>query len=46
MSTYFLIEARRGVAAIRTYIEDEVPSTVRARVVEHCTQCHADNLSE
>jgi len=29
-----------------THIEDEVPSTVRARVVEHCTQCHADNLSE
>ena len=28
MSKDFLMEARRGVAAIRTYIEDKVPSTV------------------
>ena len=46
MSKDFLMEARRGVWAIRTYIEDKVPSTVRLTVVEHCTRCHADNLSE
>jgi hypothetical protein len=46
MSIDFRMEARREVAAIRTYIEDEVPSTVRLTVVEHCTRCHADNLSE
>jgi hypothetical protein len=46
MSKDFLMEARRGIAAIRTYIEDKVPYTVRLTVVEHCTRCHADNLSE
>jgi len=45
MSKGFLIEARRGAAAIRTYIEDKVPSTVKLTVVEHCRRCHADKLS-
>ncbi|RCV30371.1 hypothetical protein SETIT_6G089100v2, partial [Setaria italica] len=42
----FLMEARRGAAAIRTYIEDKVPSRVKLTVVEHCRRCHADTLSE
>ncbi|XP_039814995.1 uncharacterized protein LOC120677857 [Panicum virgatum] len=45
MSKGFLMEARRGAAAIRTYIEDKVPSTVKLTIVEHCRQCHADKLS-
>jgi hypothetical protein len=46
MNKGFLMEARRGVAAIRAYIEDKVQSTVKLTVVEHCTRCYADNLSE
>ena len=45
MSKGFLIEACRGAAAIRTYIEDKVPSIVKLTVVEHCRRCHADKLS-
>ena len=40
-----LREARRALRAIRTYIEDKVPSTVKLTVVEHCRRCHADKLS-
>nr|CAB3481915.1 unnamed protein product [Digitaria exilis] len=36
MNEGFLAAARRGAAAIRTYIEDKVPSTVKLTVVEHC----------
>ncbi|KAF8668419.1 hypothetical protein HU200_052229 [Digitaria exilis] len=43
MNEGFLAEARRGAAAIRTYIEDIVPSTVKLTVVEHCRRCHADS---
>lgn len=46
MSKRFVREARRGVMAIKTYIKDKVPDTVKLTVVEHCTRCHADNLSE
>ncbi|TKW09342.2 hypothetical protein SEVIR_6G088150v4 [Setaria viridis] len=46
MDKDFLMEARRGVEAIRTYIEDKVPSKVKLTVVEHCRRCHVDNPSE
>ncbi|KAJ1263642.1 hypothetical protein BS78_09G201200 [Paspalum vaginatum] len=45
MNKDFLMKARRGAAAIRTYIEDKVPPTVKLTVVEHCRRCHADVLS-
>lgn len=35
-----LTEAPRGLAAIRTYIEDKVPSTVNLIVLEPCSRCH------
>uniref|UniRef100_A0A0E0H263 At1g61320/AtMIF1 LRR domain-containing protein n=1 Tax=Oryza nivara TaxID=4536 RepID=A0A0E0H263_ORYNI len=35
-----LTEAPRGLAAIRTYIEDKVPSTVNLTVLEPCSRCH------
>nr|CAB3481905.1 unnamed protein product [Digitaria exilis] len=35
-----LIEARRVLHAIRTYIEDKVPERVKFTVVEHCSRCH------
>ncbi|WVZ95428.1 hypothetical protein U9M48_041195, partial [Paspalum notatum var. saurae] len=31
-----------GATAIRTYIEDKVPPTVKLAVVDPCNQCHAD----
>ncbi|CAL5008950.1 unnamed protein product [Urochloa decumbens] len=46
MNKAFLMQARRGAAAIRAYIEDKVPSAVKLTVVEHCRRCHADKLSE
>uniref|UniRef100_A0A0A9GQP7 At1g61320/AtMIF1 LRR domain-containing protein n=1 Tax=Arundo donax TaxID=35708 RepID=A0A0A9GQP7_ARUDO len=42
MSKGMLMEAPRAVTAIRTYIEDKVPSTVKLTVVEPCSRCHAD----
>ncbi|KAJ1266942.1 hypothetical protein BS78_07G018600 [Paspalum vaginatum] len=38
----YLMKARRGATAIRTYIEDKVPPAVKLTVVEPCRQCHAD----
>ncbi|BAF15011.1 putative F-box/FBD/LRR-repeat protein At5g56810 isoform X2 [Oryza sativa Japonica Group] len=35
-----LTDAPRGLAAIRTYIEDKVPSTVNLTVLEPCSRCH------
>uniref|UniRef100_A0A0D9ZM61 Uncharacterized protein n=1 Tax=Oryza glumipatula TaxID=40148 RepID=A0A0D9ZM61_9ORYZ len=35
-----LTEAPRVLAAIRTYIEDKVPSTVNLTVLEPCSRCH------
>jgi hypothetical protein len=46
MTEGFLMEARRGAVAIRTYIVDKVPSGVKLTVVEHCNRCHAYTLSE
>jgi hypothetical protein len=37
MGKDFLMEAGRGVEAIRTYIEDKVPSKLKLTVVEHCS---------
>ncbi|KAL6658767.1 hypothetical protein ACP70R_002807 [Stipagrostis hirtigluma subsp. patula] len=36
-----LERAFRGLAAIRTYIEAEVPPTAKLTVVEPCTRCHS-----
>ncbi|WVZ95431.1 hypothetical protein U9M48_041198 [Paspalum notatum var. saurae] len=38
----YLMKARRGATAIRTYIEDKIPPTVKLAVVEPCNQCHAE----
>ncbi|KAL6630638.1 hypothetical protein ACP70R_028489 [Stipagrostis hirtigluma subsp. patula] len=38
-----LAEARRGILAIKTYIEPKVPPTVKLHVVELCS-CHAIEL--
>ncbi|KAK3121088.1 hypothetical protein QOZ80_8BG0645870 [Eleusine coracana subsp. coracana] len=42
MSEGILKEAPRAVKAIRTYIEDKVPSTVKLSVLEPCSRCHAN----
>ncbi|GJN12612.1 hypothetical protein PR202_ga30904 [Eleusine coracana subsp. coracana] len=42
MSKGILKEAPRAVKAIRTYIEDKVPSTVKLTVLEPCSRCHAN----
>ncbi|KAL6600444.1 hypothetical protein ACP70R_045244 [Stipagrostis hirtigluma subsp. patula] len=36
-----LSEPPRALLAIRRYIEDKVPSTVKLNVVEPCSRCHA-----
>ncbi|RLN05581.1 hypothetical protein C2845_PM13G01180 [Panicum miliaceum] len=40
MDKDFVVEARRGAVAIRAYIQDKVPPTVKLTVVEHCWRCH------
>jgi hypothetical protein len=42
MSDFILKEAPRAVMAIRTYIEDKVPSTVNLTILEPCSRCHAN----
>jgi len=37
-------EAFRGVAAIRKYIEDKVPSTAKLIVLEPCPRCHSTTV--
>ncbi|RLN35008.1 uncharacterized protein C2845_PM03G26090 [Panicum miliaceum] len=37
-------EAFRGVAAIRKYIEDKVPSTTKLIVLEPCLRCHTTTV--
>ena len=37
-------EAFRGVAAIRKYIEDKVPSTAKLIVLEPCPRCHTTTV--
>uniref|UniRef100_J3MA04 At1g61320/AtMIF1 LRR domain-containing protein n=1 Tax=Oryza brachyantha TaxID=4533 RepID=J3MA04_ORYBR len=44
MSEDTLMEAPRALSAIRTYIENKVPSTVKLTVLEPCSQCHAKGL--
>ncbi|CAL5008969.1 unnamed protein product [Urochloa decumbens] len=41
MSDGVLMESPRGRSAIRTYIENKVPSTVELHVLEPCSRCHA-----
>ncbi|CAL4996306.1 unnamed protein product [Urochloa decumbens] len=41
MSKNILKEATRAVTAIRMYIEDKIPNTVKLTVLEPCTRCHA-----
>ncbi|VAI19803.1 unnamed protein product [Triticum turgidum subsp. durum] len=37
----FMVEARKGLLAIRTYVEPKVPSGVKLNVVEPCRRCHS-----
>ncbi|XP_062192882.1 F-box/LRR-repeat protein At4g14103-like [Phragmites australis] len=41
LNNTMLREAHRAVTAIRAYIEDKVPSTVKLTVLEPCRRCHA-----
>ncbi|CAO2039978.1 unnamed protein product [Urochloa humidicola] len=41
MSDGLLMEAPRALSAIKTYIENNVPSTVTLTVLEPCSHCHA-----
>lgn len=43
-SNNILREATTAVAAIRMYIEDKVPPTVKLTVLEPCTLCHKSLL--
>ncbi|KAK3120847.1 hypothetical protein QOZ80_8BG0642560 [Eleusine coracana subsp. coracana] len=40
MSEDILVQARRSVVTIRTYIEDEVPSTVKFTILDPSSRCH------
>lgn len=40
ISEGMLTEAPRAVMAIRKYIENKVPSTVKVTVVKPCSRCH------
>ena len=44
MGVGILMETPRALSAIRTYIENKVPSTVKLTVMEPCSQCHAKAL--
>jgi len=39
-----LVETTRALSAIRTYIENKVPSGVKLTVLEPCSKCHARGL--
>ena len=39
-----ILEARRGLLAIKTYIEGIVPPKVKFTVVKPCSQCHVVQL--
>lgn len=39
-----LMEARKALLAIRTYIEEKVPSKIKFKVTEPCSKCHTDEL--
>uniref|UniRef100_A0A8I6Y287 At1g61320/AtMIF1 LRR domain-containing protein n=1 Tax=Hordeum vulgare subsp. vulgare TaxID=112509 RepID=A0A8I6Y287_HORVV len=36
----FMVEARKGLLAIKTYVEPKVPSGVKLNVVEPCRRCN------
>ncbi|VAH27737.1 uncharacterized protein LOC119359128 [Triticum dicoccoides] len=38
-----LLEARKAVGVIKTYVEGKVPSTVKFKLIEPCAKCHADH---
>ncbi|XBH60334.1 hypothetical protein VPH35_114947 [Triticum aestivum] len=44
MGVGILMETPRALSAIRTYIENKVPSTVKLTVMEPCSPCHAKAL--
>lgn len=44
MGVGILMETPRALSAIRTYIENKVPSTVKLTVMEPCSQCQAKAL--
>lgn len=41
----FMVEVRKGLLAISTYVEPKVPSRVKLNVVEPCRRCHDQPLS-
>uniref|UniRef100_A0A8R7R9Z2 At1g61320/AtMIF1 LRR domain-containing protein n=1 Tax=Triticum urartu TaxID=4572 RepID=A0A8R7R9Z2_TRIUA len=44
MAGSILMETPRTLSAIRTYIENKVPSTVKLTVLEPCNNCHGQRL--
>ncbi|KAF7088065.1 hypothetical protein CFC21_091214 [Triticum aestivum] len=44
MADPILVETPRTLSAIRTYIENKVPSTVKLTVLEPCNKCHGKRL--
>ncbi|XP_048537828.1 FBD-associated F-box protein At3g52670-like [Triticum urartu] len=44
MADPILMETPRTLSAIRTYIENKVPSTVKLTVLEPCNKCHGKRL--
>ena len=45
ISAPLLMEAHRALSAVRTYIENKVPSTVKLTVLEPCCRCHGSAIS-
>ncbi|WVZ72579.1 LOW QUALITY PROTEIN: hypothetical protein U9M48_021014 [Paspalum notatum var. saurae] len=41
-----ILEARRGLSAVRTYISGKVPLSVKLNVVEPCSRCHAVKIQD
>jgi hypothetical protein len=44
LSAALLKEAHRALSAVRTYIENKVPSTVKLTVLEPFCRCHASAM--
>lgn len=40
IADWLLTEAHRALWAIKTYIEDKVPASVKLTVLKPCSQCH------
>jgi len=46
MGNKAVMEALRGLEAIKNYIKGKVPSSVYLEVFEPCGQCHVPKLTE